>query len=161
MAKRNLRKRRYHTDTLATFRQHATPDDSQTDNARHGAGGAAPTGPAIAQATAAITKFRDDIAEALEADDDDLAADIASDGVDVCVDGVWWSVSDGPEGWSAFPVHLNHHGGTSFDGSEGAEVFLGRLDADTAVMVELLRTAERDDRHFPVVRGTDCGCAWL
>jgi hypothetical protein len=103
------------------------------------------------QALAEIVVFLDDIAQA---DDDDMANDIAADGVDVCVGDAWWSLTVDSVGWHAHPVHRDRDGFIALDGTDGEGLRICGADATPVDVVTHLRGADRADRHRPPVRAS-------
>ena len=95
-----------------------------------------------AEAIAAITDYLADL-DATENEDE--RNDILSDGLEVWVSGLPWSLSLEEDGWLAQPVHESEDdpGTVEDDGTDGPSRRIGGPDLAPEVIVELLRAAER------------------
>ena len=95
-----------------------------------------------AEAIAAITDY---VAEVDATEDEDERNDILSDGLEVWVSGLPWSLSLEEDGWLAQPVHESEDdpGTVEDDGTDGPSRRIGGPDLAPEVIVELLRAAER------------------
>jgi hypothetical protein len=97
-----------------------------------------------AEAIAAITDYLADL-DATENEDE--RNDILSDGLEVWVSGLPWSLSLEDEGWRAWPLHdsADVPGTVEDDGNDGPPRRIGGPDLAPEAIVELLRVAERGD----------------
>jgi hypothetical protein len=97
-----------------------------------------------AEAIAAITGYLADL-DATE--DEDERNDILSDGLEVWVSGLPWTLSLEDDGWQAQPVHESEDdpGTVEDDGTDGPPRCIGGPGLAPEAIVELLRVAERDD----------------
>jgi hypothetical protein len=95
-----------------------------------------------AEAIAAITDY---LAELEATEDEDERNDILSDGLEVWVSGLPWSLSLEDGGWQARPVHESEDdsGEVEDDGTDGEPRRIGGPDLAPEAIVELLRVAER------------------
>jgi hypothetical protein len=95
-----------------------------------------------AGAVAAITEY---VADLDASEHEDERNDILSDGLEVWVNGLPWSLSLEDDGWQAQPVHESddHPGEVEDDGTDGPSRRIGGPDLAPEAIVELLRVAER------------------
>ena len=95
-----------------------------------------------AEAIAAITDY---VAELDATEDEDERNDILSDGLEVWVNGLPWSLSLEDDGWQAQPVHESEDdpGTVEADGTDGEPRCIGGPDLAPEAIVEFLRVAER------------------
>jgi hypothetical protein len=95
-----------------------------------------------AEAIAAITDY---VAQLDVTEDEDERNDILSDGLEVWVSGLPWSLSLEADGWQAQPVHESEDdpGTVEDDGTDGPPRRIGGPDLAPEAIVELLRVAER------------------
>ena len=95
-----------------------------------------------AEAIAAITDY---VAELDATEDEDERNDILSDGLEVWVSGLPWSLSLEDDGWQAQPVHESEDdpGTVEDDGTDGEPRRIGGPDLAPETIIELLQVAER------------------
>jgi hypothetical protein len=95
-----------------------------------------------AEAIAAITDY---VAELDATEDEDERNDILSDGLEVWVSGLPWSLSLEDDGWQARPVHESEDdpGTVEDDGTDGEPRRIGGPDLAPETIIELLQVAER------------------
>jgi hypothetical protein len=98
---------------------------------------------AAQEAVAAITDYVAELGAA--ANDEDLQNDILSDGLEVWVNGLPWSLSLEVDGWEDRPVHesADAPGEIEDDGTDGEPRRIGGPDLSPSTIVEFLGAADR------------------